>query len=771
MNKTTGILRLNKFIIFNKAVKEKHLNYLVIFLFTAFTCLLFFPIFKGYVNLNGHLLVSFYAIFGENLPFKDTGWDQLRIYFPFYKITLDALRQFSLPLWNPYAFSGHPHFADFQTAVFYPLNVFGLFVSQITFWHILRITPTIFASFFTFLYLRNLKLNPIASFFGALVFGFSPFIITWGEEVVMSPHSIVYLPLALMAIDKLRSKFNHFYFIVLTASICLSIFAGYLQTTIYFLVLAFFYLLYRAKSLNLGFKFYARTISGILLGIIISSAQLLPSIELFFNSQRSGVDFSNVVRGFLLPPISLITYLAPDFFGNPATRNHFLDGNAQYYEAILFIGIAPLMFSFYALFKKRLSFTIFFAVSALVSLATVVDSFFSRFFVSLPIPLISTAIPNRILFIPAFSFAVLGAVGLDHWLSTIKFELSKTILLFLFLFVSVFLFIAYKAGVFGQLISFTPELVISLRNLVIPTAVFAILVFTVVIVRNKNYAVFLIILITSLNIIYFSNKYLSFSEQKYIFPKDEALEFIINNQGINRTLVVGDRKFSNNFATQYEIFNPEGYDSLNNKYYTNFVFNAQKLPQNYIALRRSDAELGFKDHLETALGDKDKRELLDILGVKYLVVEGDDINAVSKFDGFSKVLENNKVAIFENKTVFPRVFLASDWREINRDNIYLDGKAEIESYKPLNVQLKTDSPEAKFLVLTDNYYNGWKAQVDGRDSEILKANSTFRAVRVESGQHNVEFYYDSNVFKMGVLISLAGLLSLFFITKYSNRPV
>ena len=52
----------------------------------------------------------------------------------------------------------------------------------------------------------------------------------------------------------------------------------------------------------------------------------------------------------------------------------------------------------------------------------------------------------------------------------------------------------------------------------------------------------------------------------------------------------------------------------------------------------------------------------------------------------------------------------------------MDGKAEIESYKPLNVQLKTDSPEAKFLVLTDNYYNGWKAQVDGRDSEILKAN-------------------------------------------------
>src|SRR3990167_5134465 len=189
--------------------------FIILILFTLLTLLIFWPIFLGKVNLNGHLLVSFYQIYGQNLPHKPTGWDQLRIYYPFYRVTLESLRNFAFPLWNPYAFSGHPHLADFQTAVFYPLNILGLFVSQITFWHILRITPTIFASFFTFAYLRNLKLNPIASFFGALVFGFSPFVITWGEEVVMSPHSIVYLPLILLAIDKLQSNFNRFYFAVL----------------------------------------------------------------------------------------------------------------------------------------------------------------------------------------------------------------------------------------------------------------------------------------------------------------------------------------------------------------------------------------------------------------------------------------------------------------------------------------------------------------------------------------------------------------------------
>jgi len=741
-------------------MKERGLHLFVLLFFSLFTFLLFWPIFLGKVNLNGHLLVSFYAIYGENLPFKDTGWDQLRIYFPFYKITLDALRQFSLPFWNPYAFSGHPHLADFQTAVFYPLNLLGLFVSQISFWHILRLTPTIFASFFTFAYLRNLKLNPIASFFGALVFGFSPFIITWGEEVVMSPHSIVYLPLALLAIDKLQSKFSRFYFFVLVVSVCLSIFAGYLQTTIYLLVLAFFYLLYRAVSLKLNFKFYTRVISGILVGIVISSIQLLPSIELFFNSQRSGVDFSNFVKGFLLPPISLITYLAPDFFGNPATRNHFLGGYAQYYEAIMFVGIAPLLFSFYAICKKRSSLIIFFIVSAIVSLATVVDSFISRIFVSLPIPLVSTAIPHRILFIPAFSFAVLGAIGLDSWLKSKKSEIFKTIIFFAFLYVCVLIYLAYKAGYFAPDVNISPEQVVSLRNLVVPLAAFITITLVVTVVPIKKYAAVLIIIVSALNIFYFSSKYLSFSEKKYIFPNNEALDFISKNQGVYRSLVVGDRKFSNNFATQYKIFNPEGYDSLNNKGYSNFVFNTQGQPQEYIGLRRSDVEIGFEYRLNHAFEDASKIKLLDILGVRYLVTHGEDRTIVSNYDQFKKVFEKGEVAIFENGTALPRAFLASDWREINKDILFLDGKAEIESYKPLNVRIKTDSPEEKFLVLTDNYYSGWKAKVDGKESEILKPNSTFRAVRVESGRHDVEFYYDGDIYKIGALFSSIGIVSL-----------
>src|SRR3989344_3969153 len=363
--------------------------FIILILFTLLTLILFWPIFLGKVNLNGHLLVSFYSPYGENLPYKPTGWDQLRIYFPFYKVTLDQIRHFQWSLWNPYVFAGHPHLADFQTAVFYPLTIFGFFLSQIEYWHLLRITPMILASFFTFLYLSNLpagkagfRISKLASIFGAMTFGFSPFILTWGEEVVMSPHSIVWLPLILFAIDKylafsprhpepstpviLRPKAEGSgffvntqndqkkYLIIISLATAFSLFGGYIQTTIYLFIFVGIYFLFRLwQGLR---RFNLAGVSGVMvafiLGVMIAAIQLFPSAELYFNSARSQIALRETLFQFLLPVSSLLTFLAPDFFGHPATGNFLRGGSAQYYEGILFIGIAPLVFALSAIFSR-----------------------------------------------------------------------------------------------------------------------------------------------------------------------------------------------------------------------------------------------------------------------------------------------------------------------------------------------------------------------------------------------------------------------------------
>jgi uncharacterized membrane protein YfhO len=45
------------------------------------------------------------------------------------------------------------------------------------------------------------------------------------------------------------------------------------------------------------------------------------------------------------------------------------------------------------------------------------------------------------------------------------------------------------------------------------------------------------------------------------------------------------------------------------------------------------------------------------------------------------------------------------------------------------------------LVLTDNYYPGWKATIDGKNSEILRADYSFRGLVVTPGKHIIEFTF------------------------------
>lgn len=836
-------------------------------LFTLLSLALFWPIFLGKANLNGNLLVSFYAPYGANLPFKNTGWDGLRIYFPFYKITFEALRNLRAPFWNPYAFSGHPHMADFQTAVFYPLNFFGLFLSQVAFWHLLRIAPMILAAFFTFLYLKNLKpfdflrqssgqvaqdkLSGMAAFFGALTFGFSPFILTWGEEVVMSVHSIIWLPLILFSIERFLQSKKKIFLAIISLSVASSFFGGYMQTTIYLFIFVFLYLLLKlGKNLFLSVLGW-KLMLALILGILIAGVQLLPSAELFFLGARSQIRLTSTLMAFLLPIESLVTLLAPDFFGHPATGNFFRDGVAQYYEGVIFFGVAALIFAAYAIFaKKQKSFSgqkakliQFLAIVGVIALSLTIDLPTTRAYLMLPIPFLSSSIANRILFVPAFCLSVLAAIGFDLWQRTADKQIFRTIAFLGLLYI---LLICYLAGVrffhfsyFDKGLPAIGNAIISARNLVVPFGVFVVSSLLIVIAsyrsKYKGVCAAVIIMIAFLHTFYFSQKYFSFSDRKNIFPQNPILNFIQKNQGIWRSWGVGRGYFETNFASQYGIFWPGGYDSLNNRSYGEFTYSGKDVDISQFTFR-ADAGLGGKDKVSEFLRE-DRRKIADLLGVKFVIVYKDDFETLAK-NNFVKVFEDGNFGVFENMQALPRAFLASNYegpphlggsgqapqvegslqgsgqagqalhpggsgqalKELekmqrklipqkllsgefkSRDTIILEepspispqfgeGSARIVVYKPSEVVVKTKSNEPKLLFLSDNYYPGWKAEVDGNNQDILRADYTFRAVPLVPGEHTVRFYYDSDVFKIGLLISILSLGTLGFFTLRKNRLV
>ncbi len=85
---------------------------------------------------------------------------------------------------------------------------------------------------------------------------------------------------------------------------------------------------------------------------------------------------------------------------------------------------------------------------------------------------------------------------------------------------------------------------------------------------------------------------------------------------------------------------------------------------------------------------------------------------------------------------------------------------DITKYQDQQVELRVTTERAGFLILSDTYYPGWKAYVDGKQVPIYPTDVALRSIFLEQGEHDVEFVYSPGSFKAGVLISGLSLLSL-----------
>jgi hypothetical protein len=84
--------------------------------------------------------------------------------------------------------------------------------------------------------------------------------------------------------------------------------------------------------------------------------------------------------------------------------------------------------------------------------------------------------------------------------------------------------------------------------------------------------------------------------------------------------------------------------------------------------------------------------------------------------------------------------------------------AQILSYEPEQIRLRAKLQEPGFLVLTDTWYPGWEAEVDGQEAPILRANLYFRAVELPPGSHEVVFHYRPVSARLGLGVSIVAAL-------------
>ena len=84
----------------------------------------------------------------------------------------------------------------------------------------------------------------------------------------------------------------------------------------------------------------------------------------------------------------------------------------------------------------------------------------------------------------------------------------------------------------------------------------------------------------------------------------------------------------------------------------------------------------------------------------------------------------------------------------------------ITTYGPRAVEIAADMRSAGLVVLTDVFYPGWRAFVDGQPAGVLPANGLFRGVVVPAGQHAVRFEYAPLSFTVGCAASVVALVIL-----------
>lgn len=97
------------------------------------------------------------------------------------------------------------------------------------------------------------------------------------------------------------------------------------------------------------------------------------------------------------------------------------------------------------------------------------------------------------------------------------------------------------------------------------------------------------------------------------------------------------------------------------------------------------------------------------------------------------------------------------------------GSAEIRDYAPEHVTIDARTDVACLLVLTDSWYPGWIATVDGVPTEILRANYVFRAVPLAPGRHTIEFDYRPASFHAGLGIAGGSALILLVVAVRAGR--
>lgn len=753
------------------------------------------------------IILPYYKIIGQEkgIMLGSYSSDLSNFFAPLITLGFDSLSKGKLPLWNPYIFSGVPFLAESQLGIFYPPNLLHLFLPLSFSLNLLIILHQCLAGIFMFLYIKRISQDCFSSFVGASVFALSSIFITRifaGHLTVL--YAISWIPLLFLLVDKYIPKKSYILAVLTGFVLCLQLLAGHIQFVFISLLALFLYgscLKYLQNdkySVKDYLQFFSLFFVSLVFGIGLSSIQLLPLMELLKESIRLKDPLFRFC--FSMPPENLITLLTPGFFG--WISNALWWGKWFPWESTLYVGVLPILLSFFAIIKggKYAKFFAFLLLFSWVLSIGVYLPIFKCVFNYLPAFNLFRA-NGRFLTLTAFSFSVLtafGCRGLKNYyndkgidrkliftiifglvllfiLIGLKFILSQLWKKF-FYFVISYDKLATETGFnFGQ--GFNPlqakEITISELNksIIILLEAIVILIFYASRLLKERIMKFLIAAFIIFDLLSFGGNYLSGFSLKDSYLDNKTVDFLKSNIGQSRYLAM--RTLIWNPGIMNRIPSIGGYSGVVPRRYNEFLNFTQERPLDGAIALDAITKLS---------------KLFELVNLKFVLVNKEYVTFAAPH--FKHVFSNGNIDIYQAATTLPKAFIVHKAKFIlKRDDILdalLDGsfdfkdevileenfkliklenpsklieqEPKIITYLPERVVVKADSKSDGYMILCDNYYPGWKAYLDGKKIPILKADYILRAVFLPAGSHTIEFIYAPASLKLGFAITVLFLI-------------
>jgi hypothetical protein len=213
-------------------------------------------------------------------------WDFRGVQLPLITFLRDELRENRFALWNPYNYCGYPIFANIQACFFHPLVFASAWISSRLSWSslpmllewavVLQVWVGGLAAYHLF---REFDLQPAAAWTGAVMFETGSYFASRAEHID-SMMAAAWMPLAWLAVWKLRHKPRVDWLAVLAAALGLSIWGGFPQATVaVFGSTVMFAALLAALRLARA-KVIAWACCACVLGILLAAAPFIPTTQL-----------------------------------------------------------------------------------------------------------------------------------------------------------------------------------------------------------------------------------------------------------------------------------------------------------------------------------------------------------------------------------------------------------------------------------------------------------------------------------------------------------